>query len=405
MVKQRDRALRRVYQGRGVANLSPQSDDFPPAPPYSAQPQSTVLPHSMTPTHVAQYADTNMRYATGGDPSISLGGAFHHSGGGQDFSHRSPAMTPFASSIDANTSTDGRLQQMESQRMARYDQYSYAMNNSNQDGTWMAEDQAGPSSSDVLDSGSSSHSPNYVESPTLTSSELTYSAQFAVDEQKVSLATLNSSYVYPSSRSISPAVSTPTSTSSNSLAPSPYPFTFPEASVVQDRPEFGYRRQQPAPHLTLHGGTADISVAASSRDAARYRLPNRPNIQTDRPITHALSSYSRMDNNSGGRDSDDSEAASYTYSSRSRQRSDAPSSRASRSPSPGPPPICGTLAVIKAQAFGALRRTRTRSRKASEGAAKAAVEALEARGIGMGLSGGAGSKRPRLLVDDGDVHT
>jgi len=62
--------------------------------------------------------------------------------------------------------------------------------------------------------------------------------------------------------------------------------------------------------------------------------------------------------------------------------------------------MSGTLAVIKAQAFGALRRTRTRPKKGPDSAAKVALEALEARGLGMGVS--AGHKRPRLQHDDDD---
>ena len=78
--------------------------------------------------------------------------------------------------------------------------------------------------------------------------------------------------------------------------------------------------------------------------------------------------------------------------------------------------------MIKAQAFGALRRTRARPKKATEGAAKVALEVLEARGIGLGIGsglgvaaaaasgGGGGSsgshsggpvhKRPKLSEDD-----
>ena len=81
----------------------------------------------------------------------------------------------------------------------------------------------------------------------------------------------------------------------------------------------------------------------------------------------------------------------------------------------GHPPISSTLAVIKAQAFGALRRTRARPKKATEGAAKVALEVLEARGIGLGIGaglggGGSGSgaqgpanKRPKLSDDDGTL--
>ena len=68
-----------------------------------------------------------------------------------------------------------------------------------------------------------------------------------------------------------------------------------------------------------------------------------------------------------------------------------------RSPSPTGPPVYSTLPAIKARAFGALRRTRTRQKKGSEGATKVATDALEARGIGIGMA------RPRL-EDDSDAE-
>ncbi|KAF8591839.1 hypothetical protein K439DRAFT_1626350 [Ramaria rubella] len=49
------------------------------------------------------------------------------------------------------------------------------------------------------------------------------------------------------------------------------------------------------------------------------------------------------------------------------------------------PPMSNTLAVIKAQAFGSLRRTRTRTKKPSDTGSKVAIDILEARGIGMGV--------------------
>ncbi|PCH33624.1 hypothetical protein WOLCODRAFT_93867 [Wolfiporia cocos MD-104 SS10] len=399
--KERDRVWKKMMQGRRQANPNPQSNDFSANPMYSARPSSSVVAPQMNSANMGHHYDNALRYPTGGDQPASMGGTFYHPTQSQDFSQRSPALT-FASSMDGDTPPE---QQVEAQRMPRYDQYPYPMDNAARDTAWVPPEQT-CSPGEMFDSGSSSHSPNYVESPTLTSSELSYPTSFPLDEQKLAFSSLNSpgQYMLPSSRSISPAVSTPTSTSSSttSLAPGSFPFTFPEGTGVQDRPEFAYRRQLPGPQLTLHGGTANIQVAPPGRDA-RYRMQGRPNILTDRPMAQALSSYSRTDNDSGGRDSDDSEANSYTYSNRSRPHSEAPSTRVSRSPSPGPPPICGTLAVIKAQAFGALRRTRTRSKKTSEGAAKAAVEALEARGIGMGLAVGNAAKRPRLLADDDNM--
>jgi len=51
----------------------------------------------------------------------------------------------------------------------------------------------------------------------------------------------------------------------------------------------------------------------------------------------------------------------------------------------GTPPISNTLAVIKATAFGALRRNRSQRRRGDSHATKVALEALEARGLGLGL--------------------
>jgi len=49
------------------------------------------------------------------------------------------------------------------------------------------------------------------------------------------------------------------------------------------------------------------------------------------------------------------------------------------------PPISNTLAVIKATAFGALRRNRSQRKRGDNHATKVALEALEARGLGLGL--------------------
>ncbi|KAG9000901.1 hypothetical protein FRB93_012506 [Tulasnella sp. JGI-2019a] len=59
--------------------------------------------------------------------------------------------------------------------------------------------------------------------------------------------------------------------------------------------------------------------------------------------------------------------------------------------------LSNTLAVIKAQAFGNVRKTRARNRRtsASAGAAKAAVEILEARGLSLGIDIAGGVKRRR----------
>lgn len=244
---------------------------------------------------------------------------------------------------------------------------------------------------------SSSHSPSFVDSPTLSSSDVPYVGHFS-DDSKVPLNNLDTApYIFPGSRSLSPS-STPPSSTSTSLTSS-FQFTFPEGSITNEQLEFDYRRQSNHQHsteVTLHGGTADISLGASPGcDVVRYRLETR---QTERtvlptlPPTPSTGISSQTEHKS-------SEGETSMYS-RLRPRHATPS------PSPGAscPPISGTLAVIKAQAFGALRRTRTRTKRSSEGAAKVAMDVLEARGIGMGVGVPTCSKRPRLHGDEDEIQ-
>lgn len=268
-------------------------------------------------------------------------------------------------------------------------------NGQHRDGQWHASSN-GDSGAPV--SNGSSHSPAYVNSPTLTSSEMSYVQRYPAEDQKVPLSNLDTApYVFPNSRSLSPTASTPPSSSSTSLT-SPFQFTFGEGSVAQDRSEFDYRRHSSAhvADVSLHAGGPDISLAGPGSDALRYRLGARRTNSGDRPILPAVPPFTGSDGSQN-----DEESGPY---SRPRSRRDGPSSRSSRSPSPGTPPISGTLAVIKAQAFGALRRTRTRSKKSGEGASRVAMEALEARGLGMGAAGLVGNKRQRLDMEDGDMQ-
>ncbi|THH34090.1 hypothetical protein EUX98_g79 [Antrodiella citrinella] len=374
-------------------------DDFP-LPTYGPVHNPGGVVPALNGSHVNHYNNT---FSTAGDPSASLSNASYHSNNNQDYPQRSPAMG-FAG-MD-NNDGETRSQHADSHRNPRYGPYpAYPMDGNSRE-PW----QSGEPPS--LEGSASGHSPSFVESPSLTASDLNYPSRFPVSEdQKLPIGPINTpSYMFPSSRSMSPAASTPTSTSSTSLAPAPFQFTFPDANMGQDRPDFGYHRQPPPSHpeLTLRGGTADIPMAGTGGEVLRYRMTRGgPPVGSGggggSSGNGAITPYSRTENSSHDRESDDGgEAAPYHYATRARQRRSTTTSRTSRSPSPGPAPICGTLAVIKAQAFGALRRTRTRSKKSSEGAAKAAVEALEARGIGMGIGGGGATKRPRLHHDDGE---
>ncbi|EMD42038.1 hypothetical protein CERSUDRAFT_42528 [Gelatoporia subvermispora B] len=388
-VKHRERMWRRFSQMKG-ADHSPdsQSEDYPPLSPYpSHTPPCTA--NSMAAANVSHYPDDTMRYSTDQQPM-----SYHP--GAQDYQQRSPALG-FAG-VDPDASADGRIHHINPQRVSRYGEYApYQMDAvGNSDGAWQNGAMSNAGDPAGLEGSSAAHSPTYIESPSLTASDLSYPSRYQlVDEQKIPLAPLNTSapYMFAASRSISPAVSTPTSTAS-SVSSTPFQFTFPESAISQDRPDFGYRRHNGGPELMLHGGTADISLLTSRNDPTRYALGSR------NAISQTTSPYSTVENGSN----DDTDSASYPYSARTRGRPGLASQRASRSPSPGPPAICGTLAVIKAQAFGALRRTRTKTKRGADGAAKAAVDALEARGINMGIALGPASKRARHHHDD-DMQT
>jgi hypothetical protein len=329
---------------------------------------------SVSPSHY----DPRMRFAA--DPAAaslsSYGGAPP-----PDYPQRSPA-------LEYATVNGGGPVITRPPSVTGYGPYApYAMEGlSPADEPWQQQGLQQPHDRQALDG---SQSPTYVESPTLTASDIAYPHQYGTVVDDTKLAN-GAPYMYPGSRSISPA-STPTSTSSTSLGPAPYQFTFPENSVLQD-----YRRTLGPRELTLHGGTADIPIAGSVGDALRYRLgASRTNSMPNPSLVPTP--YSRADNTSDERKSDGSDGQDGRPPRRAGLPATASSSRTSRSPSPTPP-ISGTLAVIKAQAFGALRRSRGRTRRSSDGAARAAVDALSARGLGLGINLNANphpNKRPR----------
>ncbi|KAG1845153.1 hypothetical protein F4604DRAFT_1960270 [Suillus subluteus] len=197
-------------------------------------------------------------------------------------------------------------------------------------------------------------------SPTLTSPDVYVNCPF--EEQKTQLDHLETTpYLFPNSRSISPTSSTPPSSSSASLT-SPFQFTFPaDGPITQDRAEFDYagHSNTHSIDLVLHGRTADISLPSAGSDGVRYRLGARRTNSDPSPLLPSLPQFSGSGNGSH-HEQGSSEGETTPYSKLQPRRG---RSRESRSPSPGAPPISGTLEVIKAQAFGALRRTRTRTKK------------------------------------------
>ncbi|KAF8626552.1 hypothetical protein AX15_004854 [Amanita polypyramis BW_CC] len=335
--------------------------------------------------HLQHYNHDHLGYRPGAsdDPTSGCHGAY----GG-------PAQHYHSSSLPYNTASeimDENTQSLNT-RMSKYNGYNYTVTVPNsRDGPWTPN----LTHDDVTQNNQSSHTPPFGESPPLTSSDMSYVPRFPGEDQKASLNGLEAaSLVFPTSRSLSPT-STPGSASTTSLT-SPFQFTFPENSVGQDRTGFDYRRHS-HPHsteVTLHGGTADIALNSSNINTARYRLgPRRPLSGSDRSLLPGLPFLGADGCSPRDRVNNDENCTLYS-SSRLRNRRGAGASCTSRSPSPNPPPLSGTLAVIKAQAFGALRRTRARTKKSSEGAAKVAMDVLESRGIGMGVT--TGTKRPRL---------
>jgi hypothetical protein len=397
--RERENFWRALYQARKTS----ETDDLP-TPPLSSPFLGHVQLSGLAAAPLIQHPYGNGLSYRGEDPAAchyNTPGANH-----TNFQSQTPSISFPSNGVSADASSGSPL----NHRVGKYATYPYSAHGSPRDARW----QPGP----TLPGGESvtpphSHSPPYLESPSLTSTDMgAYPGRFSGDEQKVTLTSVldNAPYVFPAgerfhhgigdsvpnSRSMSPSSST--STASLPLTSS-FQFTFHEPSAGQDRSDFDYRRHSlpQCPEVTLHGGTADISLTNQSSDALRYRVSRRPDSgATDlQPIVPPNDNGSSHDHCSSDGDPpfNDPQIRSRRNTIHSH----------SRSPSPGPAPISCTVAVIKAQAFGALRRTRARTKKSAEGAAKVAMNVLEARGIGVTSS--VGSKRPRLDDEDLDVET
>jgi hypothetical protein len=177
---------------------------------------------------------------------------------------------------------------------------------------------------------------------------------------------MDSSSYLTTSRSHSPASTRPFS-SSTSLTP-PFQFPFDGSSY----------RPYHLPEVTLQGGMVDVSLLSHGLKLGTCRSDST----TERPLFSPLSSLLRTSVITG----DGSETKSDIP--HSKLRPSRTLVHAARSPSPGALPLSGTLAVMKAEAFSALHRTCSRAKRGVDSAANVALEALEARGIGMGVSTG-----------------
>jgi hypothetical protein len=133
---------------------------------------------------------------------------------------------------------------------------------------------------------------------------------------------------------------------------------------------------------------ANASPSTERYDDDRYRLrrtysgpiPSRPN----EGIYDAEGDISLGDSPQTMRPRRHTSVSLGQYSN-SHSHSQSPSASPPQSPRDRDLPISNTLAVIKAQAFGSLRRARIRPKRANDTASKVAVDMLSARGIGMGV--------------------
>ncbi|KAF8642250.1 hypothetical protein AX16_009525 [Volvariella volvacea WC 439] len=362
-------------------------DDLPPLPPFFASNPELVNPSASLGPPVQTYGAPSLAYRG----ETQLCGPVY--GGGSSTAYQDATASQF-SGTENDMSADGH----------RYSPCSY---NTHRDGTWPQS--IAPSNSSGAESGppqTQPHSPAFVESPSLNPADVPY--RFPVEDQKMPMNNVDTAhYMFHHGRSSSPPNSTPGSTSSTSATlTSPFQFAFPDNAVNHDRPDFNYRRHS-HPHtaeVTLHGGTADLSLTGSPSDGVRYRLDARrgvPGTVLSRALLPALPLTGCGTSLQHERGSSDGDLSPYP-----RLRPRRGLSRSSRSPSPGAAPRSATLAVIKAQAFGALRRTRARTKRASDGASKVSLDVLEARGIQTGAELVVnGSKRQRVDADDMDLQS
>jgi len=381
--REREKFWRALWQTKKGSES--QVDEFPPPPSCFGpmHPQITAINSQIGPA-VGSYAEDALQYPTGHTPPFS--DVTYPTGTPNELTARSPSV-PYAHG------------ESESHRSAnQFTSYPSPPRNIMRDVTWappIALTGSSGGDSGHAGSSSSSHSPTFVESPSVTTADIPYLSRFPnhnYEDQKVLPSPLDSTSYLPTSRSHSPSSTRPSS-SSTSLT-SPFQFPFNDGSAPHEKGDFDYRRHHP-PEVTLHGGIADVSLLGHGGEGIRLRLGTRRSDSTpDRPLFSPLSGLIKSDIATDGGDMRSDVAHSKLRPRRTIVH-------ANRSPSPGAPPLSGTLAVIKAQAFGALRRTRSRAKKGADSAAKVALEALEARGIGMGVS--TGSKRARVDYDEDDA--
>lgn len=376
--REREKYWRTLIQTRKPSQATDHHDISPPtlSSPYLGHPTTALLPQQEPYTGSLSYRAP--------DPSAC-----------QEYDSAGNFTNTVA--FPNNEDADGSSESLPG-RGGKYTAYPYTINGSSRDARWPMPGLAGLNSCERVNQ---SQSP-YMESHSLATSTdvASYPGRYS-DERKVGLdsALNNAPYVFPStnryqtvadgipnSRSMSPTTSTTSSATSLPLTSS-YQLPFQDTPTGHDRADFDYRSSSlpQCPDVSLHGGLADISLAGQPSDPGGYRLTRR----SDTPSGEHHNSEQMLRINS---------QPDEALRLRGRRNALHPYHR---SPSPAPPQLSCTVAVIKAQAFGALRRTRTKTKKSTDGAAKVAQDVLEARGIGVGSA----AAKHSGLEDEIDVET
>jgi hypothetical protein len=229
--------------------LRSKRDDLHPAPPsfspVHSRPSSLGTAH-LESSNINHYSSDSL-YQTNDEQPTGLPNDPYRTGHGQSYDNHSPPL-PYAGAENEPIAGDGP-HPLNTQRAPKYGPYQYSIQN--RDSSWpqhTAQTASRGESRRPTSNTSSSHSPSFMDSPTLSSSDVPYIGHFSEDH-KVPLTNLDTApYILSGSRSLSPS-STPPSSTSTSLTSS-FQFAFPEGSITNEQIDFDYHRHSNHQHST-----------------------------------------------------------------------------------------------------------------------------------------------------------
>ncbi|KDQ08488.1 hypothetical protein BOTBODRAFT_37928 [Botryobasidium botryosum FD-172 SS1] len=187
---------------------------------------------------------------------------------------------------------------------------------------------------------------------------------------------------FPGSRSLSPSSDVSAAVSATS---SSFDSTMADLSLFGPSTMFGAHANLSQPDMRNLNNVPLPSFAASDGETIHMDdgsgLSRNQTIKAPHQRTHSNPEAPIFDTRLAPSD------ASFAGPSSSGRKLSVPDAYMDQgSPAPNSPPLSNTLAVIKAQSFGTLRKSRGKTKPSrSENAVKVAMEVLNARGLGLGL--------------------